>query len=91
MSDDIKTAPPGRGRNIKTPGPIMLKKTSSGEHPIMQAVRQEMDSTRKGPLSDLKALNKRMDKLKAKSDPPANPPPDEEEPIPDTEPEGGRT
>ena len=84
MSDEVKDAPAGP-QNIKTPGPMMLKKTSSGEHPIMQAVRQELDSTRKGPLSDLKALNKRIDRLKAKTDPPD----EDEEPIPDTEPEGG--
>lgn len=62
MSDDIiKTG------HIPTP---VLQKTSSGEHPIMQAVRQASDAIRRGPLSDLKALNKRVDRVKVRTGPP---------------------
>jgi hypothetical protein len=96
MSDEPKNAPAPGSRNIKTPGPMMLRKTSSGEHPIMQAVRQELAATRKGPLSELKALNKRIDRarIRIRTGPPEEheieKQVEEEEPIPDTEPEGGR-
>lgn len=58
------------------------KKGSSGDHPIMQAVRKKLDSIREGTLPELEALNARIDKIKTKSDPPQA----EEEPAPDTVP-----
>ena len=66
MSDD----------SVKHSGGVLRKggharKGTSGEHPIMQAVRKKLDSIREGTLPELEALNARIDKLKKKSDPPA--------------------
>ena len=63
-------------------------KGGSGGHPIMRAVREKLDSIREGTLTELESLNTRIDKLQAKSDPP-NDVDESDEPIPDTEPEGG--
>ena len=60
----------------------------SGGHPIMEAVRKKLDSIREGTLPELESLNTRINKLQAKSDPP-NDVDESDEPIPDTEPEGG--
>lgn len=56
-------------------------KGSSGEHPIMQAVRKKLDSIREGTLPELEALNARIDRLRVKSDPPVQsiPPTDEKD------------
>lgn len=61
--------------SIRRSGSKMLRKAShhkgsSGEHPIMQAVRKKLDSIREGTLPELEALNARIDKLKRESDPP---------------------
>lgn len=61
--------------SIKRSGSKVLRKGgyhkgSSGEHPVMQEVRKKLDSIREGTLSELEALNARIDKLKKKSDPP---------------------
>ena len=85
MSDDtIKSAP--ASVQLPTQG-----KKSSGEHPIMVELHKKLDEIKRGPHADLKRLNKRIDRLKAKSDPPndENEIPIEED-IPDTEPEGGQ-
>lgn len=68
-----------------------IKRSSSGEHPIMQSVRAKMASIREGQLPELEALNRRAERLKAKSDPPKTetPPPlpdEDEEATADTEP-----
>jgi len=61
--------------SVKRSGSKVLRKAShhrgsSGEHPILQAVRKKLDSIREGTLPELEALNARIDKLKRESDPP---------------------
>jgi hypothetical protein len=69
MSDDNDSI-----KRVHAPRKVLRKaarKGSSGEHPIMQDVRKKLDSIREGTLSELEALNARIDKIKAKSDPPS--------------------
>ena len=63
------------------------EKGGSGGHPIMRAVREKLDSIREGTLTELESLNTRIDKLQSQSNPPVLN--EDDEPIPDTEPESG--
>lgn len=65
---------------IKRQGDVLRKgghrKGSSGEHPIMQAVRKKQDEIREGTLPELQALNARIDRIKVL---PPSPLPEENE------------
>lgn len=72
MSDDeIKNASIPASSSEAMPKRRIIRKGSSGEHPVMQAVRKKLDSIREGTLPELEALNRRIDKInKVRSDPP---------------------
>jgi len=46
------------------------KRASGDNHPAVVGMRKKLDSIREGTLPELERLNARIDKLKAKSDPP---------------------